>query len=162
VSASILAAAALAVVWCLIRGEFTWGQIVLGLIFASLFVGSTRLGGGQSVPIRQLPKRFIFLCLYLIVLIYDIVQSNLEFAGRLLRRTPAIRPGIVRVRLGSIAEGTAELEAHAITVAPGQMVVDYSQDGRTIYVHLIDVTAADAKRTSIWRTYRALLHEVFS
>ena len=149
--------------WCLVIGEFSLGQVLLGLIFGSLFVLVTNAGRGRIVPLSELPERAAYLSVYLLVLIpYNIVRSNLDLAWRLIRPRPHIRPGIVRVRLAAVPETTLALVSHAITMAPGQMVVDYSEDGRTIYVHLIDVTNAEAEQVSFWRIYHNVLQRAFS
>lgn len=161
-SLSPLVALAMMGAWCLVIGEFSPGQALLGLIFGTLFVLVTGAGAGQRIPLAQLPHRLAYLGIYLLVLIpYSVIRSNLDMARRLLRPKPDIRPGIVRVRLGSAPEPVSALMAHAITMSPGEMVVDYSEDGRTLYVHLVDVTETEAKRAS-WRIYRRVFQRIFT
>lgn len=162
-SIAVLLALAMMVTWSLVFGEFSLGQVLLGLIFGSLFVLVTGAGRGLVVPLAELPTRLFYLGVYLLLLIpYDIIRSNLGMARRIVRLRPAIRPGIVRVPLGPVSEATAALVAHAITMTPGAMVVDYSEDGRTIYVHLIDASEAEAKEASSWRLYHRVIQRVFS
>jgi multicomponent Na+:H+ antiporter subunit E len=152
----------LIVLWCLVNGAFTVGNVLAGCVFGALFVLLTRAGYGRALPLTQLPRRLFFLCIYLFVLIPgDVIRSNAALAWRLLRRQPKIRPGIARVSLGDITGPVEALEEHAITLTPGQLIVDYSEDGRTIYVHLIDVTEVEEKQAGTWRTYRKVLGEVF-
>lgn len=160
---SLLFVFALTLVWCLVIGEFSVGQVLLGFTFGSLFVIVTGAGKERSVPLVELPRRLFYLAVYLLVLVpYDVVQSNVRLARRLLRREPAIRPGIVRVRLGEVTPATSALEEHAVTMAPGQMVVDYSAEGNTMYIHMMDVTDIEKKGGSLWRLYRRVLQKIFS
>ncbi|MDQ4075865.1 MAG: Na+/H+ antiporter subunit E [Chloroflexota bacterium] len=160
---SLLFVLALTLVWSLVMGEFSVGQALLGFAFGSLFVVITGAGKERSIPLTELPRRLFYLAVYLLVLVpYDVVGSNLGLARRLLRREPAIRPGIVRVRLGEVTPATRALEEHAITMAPGQMVVDYSTDSNTMYIHLIDVTDVEKKGGSLWGIYRRVLQRIFS
>ena len=162
-SLSLLLALAMTGVWCLVIGELSLGQVLLGLTFGSLFVLVTGAGRGQTVPVIQLPVRLAYLSVYLVVLIpYGIARSNLDLAWRLLRLKPDIRPGIIRVQLGPLPEATSALVAHAITMSPGQMVVDYSPDGSTMYVHLIDASQAEIKQISFWRIYHSVLGRIFA
>jgi multisubunit Na+/H+ antiporter MnhE subunit len=163
-SASVLVAAALAVVWCATVGDFGRGQVVLGLILGSAYVLATGTGRGRRVPLAEIPRRLVYLLLFLLVLLpYEVVRSNLSMARRLLRRTPALRPGILRVPLGEeVSRATVALEEHAITLTPGQMVVDYSADENTAYVHFIDVHEAESLRRSTWKRYRTVLDRIFT
>jgi multicomponent Na+:H+ antiporter subunit E len=52
-----------------------------------------------------------------------------------------IRPGILAVRSGCRTKSGLALSAHAITVTPGEMVVEIGRDG-TFYVHGLDVEAS--------------------
>lgn len=162
-SLAVLTVLILAGVWCLIYGEFSPRQVLLGGLFGTLFVLVTGVGRGHTVSLSRLPRRMLYLGLYLLVLLpADLIQSNLVLARRLLRRRPDIRPGIVRVPLEQASWATVALEEHAITVSPGQLVVDYTADERMIYVHMIDVTEIEEKQASLWRRYRDVLQEVFA
>lgn len=153
----------LAGLWCLVNGAITIGNALAGCAFGAVFVVLTRAGYRHSIPITQLPRRIFFLCLYLLVLIpYDVVRSNAALAWRLLRPRPAINPGIVRVPLGDIAGPVEALEEHAITLTPGQLVVEYAEEEHAIYVHLIDVAQLEEKQAGIWRAYRRVLLEIFA
>lgn len=158
---SWLMVVAMTITWMLVFGEFSLSQALLGLAFGVAFVLMTGAGHRRVVPLAKLPGHLLYLAVYLLVLIpYDIVISNLDMARRIARPRPAIRPGIVRFQLESASDATAGLVAHAITMSPGQMVVDYSDDSRTIYVHLLDVVEAEAKEISFWRLYYRLLKRV--
>lgn len=162
-SVAVLGAIVLAGVWCLVIGEFSVGQVLLGLVFGSAFVAATGAGRGRVVPFSELPVRIGCLAFYLLVLIpFDIVRSNLGMARRLLRRVPAISPGIVRFPLRDLPRTAVALEEHAMTLSPGQMVVDYSRDERMVYVHLIDINESEGRTAALWRRYHDLLGRVFS
>jgi multicomponent K+:H+ antiporter subunit E len=160
-STTVLVVLALALAWCLVRGEFSPGQASLGVLVGSGIAGLTGIGWGRRIPLRQLPRRFVFLGAYGALLLYDVVASNLALARLLTQRRPALHSGIVRLPLGAGIGTTSVLEAHSITVAPGQMVVDYSADERAIYVHLLDARQVESKRNGQWARYRTVLHEAF-
>jgi multicomponent Na+:H+ antiporter subunit E len=159
-----LIALAMALVWCLVVGEFTPGQLLVGLACGALYVTATGSGRGARVPISTLPRRFAFLALHVLVLVpFDSVRSNLRLARRILHRNPDILPGIVRIPLGEeVSDATVALEEHAITLTPGQVLVDYSTDEHTAYIHVVDVDEVPSLRQGIWRRYRAALDEVFT
>jgi multisubunit Na+/H+ antiporter MnhE subunit len=163
-SGSLLVALALALLWCVIVGDFGRGQVLLGLLFGGAWVLATGTGRGIRVAPRELPRRFVFLLVHLFLLLpYDVVRSNLRMAWRLLDPRHRLRPGIVRVPLGDeVSRATVALEEHAITLTPGQMLVDYSADENVAYLHVVDVGEVDRLKRSTWRWYRVVLDRVFT
>jgi multicomponent Na+:H+ antiporter subunit E len=163
VSASVLVVGAMAVVWCFVRGEVSGGQFLLGSAFGIVFVLVTGAGRGRTVPLVQVPRRLFYLALFLLVLIpYGVLRANLQMARRLLHHHPPIRPAIIRMQEEEVAELTSAFEEHAITMTPGQMVVDYTPDDRTMYIHLIDVGQVEGGQPALWHWYRAVLEKIFS
>jgi multisubunit Na+/H+ antiporter MnhE subunit len=161
-SVSVLGALALALVWCLVVGDFGRGQMIVGLVFGAGYVLATGTGRGTRVPLPELPRRLAFMLLHLFVLLpYDLVRSNVRLAGRILHPRLSIRPGIVRIPLGEeVSRATVALEEHAITLTPGQMVVDYSADENLAYIHVVDVDEVELLQRTIWRRYRTVLDRV--
>jgi multisubunit Na+/H+ antiporter MnhE subunit len=143
---SLVLILALSLIWCLINGEFslrTWGA---GLIIGALIILFTGWGRENRIPWRELPRRTAYLLwLFTLLLPYNIVKANFGIAGRLLRRTPDVNPAIVAIPAGDLTESALGVEEQIITVAPGQLVVDYSADEEVIYVHLIDRKDYDEK-----------------
>jgi multicomponent Na+:H+ antiporter subunit E len=161
-SLSLVLVLLMAGAWSLVIGEFSLRQLLLGLIFGTVFVLVTRAGRGRSVPLSRLPRRLFYVSVYLFVLLpYDITRSNVDMARRLLHRRPVLQPGIMRLRFGPASEATSALFAHAVTVMPGAMVVDTSDDRRTVYIHIIDIRAAEERRVSFLRVYHTVLRRVF-
>lgn len=161
-SVSIVIVLALTGTWCLIRGEFNVGEGVLGVVFSTAFVLLSGAGQGRRVPVAELPRRGLYLALYLFVLLpYDLVQSNLDMARRLLHHEPLLRPGIVRFELGKVVDLSLAIEEHGITMTPGQAVIDYAADRQTIYIHVIDIEGVEGKQERLWRRQRDVLQKVF-
>lgn len=143
---SFLLILALSLIWCLINGEFTlraWGT---GLLAGGLVVLFTGWGREQRIPWRELLRRTVYLIwLFVLLLPFNVIKANFQIARRLLRRTPDVNPAIVAIPAGDLTESAMGVEEQMITVAPGQLVVDYSADEEVIYVHLIDRRDYDEK-----------------
>jgi multisubunit Na+/H+ antiporter MnhE subunit len=162
-SVSVPIVVAIALVWCAVLGEFNVRQLLLGSAFGLLYVLLTGAGREQRISIRSVGRRALFAFLYLFVLLpVEVTRANLGLARR-LRATPEIRPGIVRVPLGEdVARATVALEEHTITLTPGQLLVDYSAEENTAYLHVVDVGAVEALRRTTWRRYRRYLDRIFT
>jgi multicomponent Na+:H+ antiporter subunit E len=59
-----------------------------------------------------------------------------------------IKPGIVRVPTELKSDFGITGLANAITMTPGTLSVDVSEDGSSLYVHWIDVKAVEPEQTS--------------
>jgi multisubunit Na+/H+ antiporter MnhE subunit len=160
----LLFVAGLAILWLLLVGQVDRGQVTLGVVVGILFVLVTGAGRGRGVPIRQLPRRLGYLSYFLLFLLpYQVMRSNFAVAASILRPTVKLRSGIIRLPLGQqVSRTTVALEEHALTLTPGAVVVDYSADEHTAYVHVMDVPSARRDRDGLWRTYRIILDEVFT
>jgi multicomponent Na+:H+ antiporter subunit E len=151
-----------ACIWMLVLGEVTAGQFVIGILIGSAFVAVTRFGWGKRLPLPSIPGRAARLLVALVVLVpFDVVRSNYRMALRVLGVLP-IRPGILRLSLQDLPKAAVAIEEHVITLSPGQIVVDYSADEQTAYIHSIDVEEVPQLRASLWHRYRRLLGEALS
>lgn len=160
---SLITMLGIATVWCLIVGSFSPRKVLFGLLLGAIYAAVTGTWRRARAPVSNLPRRLAYLAIYALILVpYDIVQSNFDLARRLLRRTPDIDPGIVRMSIGHMPPAASALVAHAITMSPGEVVVDYSEDEKTMYIHLIDVSAATSKRAEFWQTYHKIIEKVLS
>lgn len=84
---------------------------------------------------------------------WDLLVSSIQVARIVLQRDMPLRQGIFALPTGSEREAVAVLSAQAITLTPGEMVVEMDDDG-TLYVHSLDVvksaeTAPAAQRQRV-------------
>jgi len=95
------------------------------------------------------------------VVLYDIVVSNIEVARRILGPESAIRPRFVWVPLDiRDPHGIAAL-AGIITMTPGTLSSDLTDDRRHLLVHAFNVDDEAALVASIKARYEAPLMEIF-
>ena len=96
-----------------------------------------------------------------LVVLWDIVLSNIEVARRILSRESDIHPGFVWIPLDiSNPHGIAAL-AGIITMTPGTLSSELSADRRHLLVHCLHLEDADAAIAQIKARYEAPLREVF-
>ena len=143
----------LALLWLFIYGEISVGRMLLGLLFATAIVWYTHAGTRWRIPLRTIPRRLYWLAyLTLVLLPVDLLRSNLEVLWRSRPGRLRFRPGIVRYDLPFCSPIVATLIAHAITIAPGEMLMDTSPNRCVLYIHVIDATAVP-RRIRVWNSY---------
>jgi multicomponent Na+:H+ antiporter subunit E len=143
---------ALPVVWCLVSGEITLGSVLLGLLFGVVVVAPfSQLYRLDEVVhptgdwISKIPKKLK----YVYVLIKEIIKANIVVAKIVMQPTIDIKPGIIAVPIRTKTNLGITGIANTITLTPGTLTVDISDDKSILYVHSIDATNPQGVRDSI-------------
>ncbi len=114
----------------------------------------------EPLAISSLPMALFNLVRYVAWLSVDIIRNGIRVARIVLDPKMPIRPGIIAVKSGMKTELGVALNAHAITVTPGEQVVEIAEDG-TLYVHCLDVEASAAGMEAAQRARREMLGRIF-
>lgn len=91
----------------------------------------------------------------------DIVMSNLEVARRILGPENAIKPAFVWVPLTLQEPHAIATLAGIITMTPGTLTADISEDRRYLLVHAFNVDDPAALVTEIKTRYEEPLRQIF-
>jgi len=143
----VLATAVLAFgVWLVVTWTFDTGSLGAGAVVAIAVAWAFRHVEMDEVRILLLPHRLFWALVYVPVLFFYIVRSNLDVAYRVIHPRMPIRPGITRVRTRLTSVPGRVLLANSITLTPGTMSVDLVGD--VLYVHRIYVPETDPDGTT--------------
>jgi multicomponent Na+:H+ antiporter subunit E len=138
----VLLTIALALGWAAATGSFTLPNLLLGAVVggAGLFVIRRYVSRPNLVP-RVL--RIVSLAL---LFIRELVLSALRVARLVIRPdvNAHIRPAIVAFPLTASTDAEITLLANLITLTPGTLSVDVSEDRSLLYIHVIHLTDRDA------------------
>jgi multicomponent K+:H+ antiporter subunit E len=149
--------AALIVGWLLLNGTVTVGHIVLGALLALAIPWWTE----RLRPERpQLGAWMAVLSLMLVVL-YDIVISAVVVARQILGREADLQSEFVWVPLDIRDPHGIVALAGVITLTPGTLSADLSDDRRHLLVHALHVDDPAALVESIKRRYEQPLRAIF-
>lgn len=96
-----------------------------------------------------------------LVVLWDIVLANIEVARRILGPESAIRPRFVWVPLSIRDPHGIVTLAGIVTMTPGTLSSDLSDDRRWLLVHAFNVDDEAALVATIKRRYEAPLREIF-
>lgn len=138
----ILLTIVLALGWAAATGSFSLPNLLLGAVVSGLslyvvrqFVSSPRLLSRAA--------RFVGLAWTFLV---ELVLSALRVARLVIRPdvNAHIRPAIVAFPLTAKTDAEITLLANLITLTPGTLSVDVSEDRRFLYIHVIHLTDRDA------------------
>lgn len=134
-------------------------NILAGLLIAVVVTALVRptvrpRSAGQSVRAMVAAVRYVG------VLIYDLTASGIQTARLVLSPSLPIQPGILRIPSNVDTDLGAALSAHAITLTPGEMVVEMDADNN-MYTHTLDASKAETYVHDAQEMRRELLDRIF-
>ncbi|HCE00333.1 MAG TPA: Na+/H+ antiporter subunit E [Armatimonadetes bacterium] len=151
----------LALVWCALWGSFEPAMLATGFLVGLFLLGLLSRRGviGQVRYVRQVERTVSFVLFFLL----ELVLANLEVALQVLRGPKRLRPAIVRVPIDLPSDAQITLLSTFLTLTPGTMVLDVSEDRRHIFVHTMHLPAAGAEelRRSIREGFERRVRELF-
>lgn len=157
--AHLLTTLVCAAMYLMLTQSLAWNNLVTAVAIGALASVLTA-PRGAGLPLRRLPAAIIALAIYVPRLIVDIIKCGVTVAGFILDPKLPIRPGIVAVKSGGNDVVTA-LSAHAITITPGEQVLEIGDDG-TMYTHCLDAVSSGAGADTAQTARRELLEKIFA
>lgn len=154
---SPLISATLFIAWPMLGGSWSAGQLLLGALLALLIPLWTERLRPQHPRLRA-PGAALRLAL---VVLRDIVVSNVDVARRILGPEAAIRPGWVWVPLDLRDPHGIVALAGIVTMTPGTLSARIDADGRWLLVHALDAGDPAATAATIKTRYEAPLRRIF-
>ncbi|MCL7411874.1 MAG: Na+/H+ antiporter subunit E [Methanosarcinaceae archaeon] len=153
----------LALMWCFVHGSVTIENFIFGMILGPIalrpFMPLFKVGGELSFKdaIVRIPKQ----AKYFAILIIEILKANIMVARIVISPNIDIKPGIIAVPIDTKTNGGITAIANTITLTPGTLTIDISDDRSVLYVHCIDASDPDGVRTSIKNDLEKYVLEAF-
>ena len=146
------------VIYLLLTSNMEWLNITVGVLIAA---GITLLlrPRVRLFSWRRVPRAILASIQYLGILAYDIIKGGIMVAKLVWSPKLKIRPAIVAISSGCDSELATALSAHAISVAPGELVVEIDVDG-VMYTHILDVTHSSEYKEQAQLMRRDLLSKI--
>lgn len=146
----------LAMVWTLASGQISLPSLLTGFVlgYGVLWFAKPLLGPSRYFQKLAITIRFAGFFLWQLLL------SNLRVAYDVITPRLYMRPGIVAVPLDAKSDQEITLLANLITLTPGTLSLDLSDDRRTLYVHAMFVESPDSVRDSIKNGFERRLLEL--
>ncbi len=149
----------LTIVWTLLQNDISAGMVVFGLILGIIIPWSTSIWWPDTPKSFKLGKMFT----YSLIVMWDIMVANVQVAWIVLTRPNSkLRPAWVIVPLELRQPEAITILAGTITLTPGTVSADLSDEGHSLLVHALDTDDPDAVRDEIKHRYERRLKEIFA
>ncbi|HCY87453.1 MAG TPA: hypothetical protein DHV36_20130 [Desulfobacteraceae bacterium] len=114
----------------------------------------------QSIQATDFPKGFKALVLYLILMVKNTLAGGFQVARIVLDPSMPLKAGVVAVDPDSDHELGQALSAHAISLSPGELLVETDAEG-IMYIHSLDVAQTEKVTREEQKYRRRLLQLIF-
>jgi multicomponent K+:H+ antiporter subunit E len=149
----------LLVCWLLLMNDVSPGNILLGAVLGCVI--SFAVGAGLWMRPVRFGRPWLLVRLALHVL-YDIVIANVEVALLVLGPTQKLRPAFIEVPLDSTHEIALTALISIVSLSPGTLCAELSDDRTRLIVHVLDLDDEAALVAQIKTRYEAPLMEIFA
>ncbi len=146
-------------VYLALTSNLAWNNLLVGLVVATGLSWVLR-PSPRPIQWRRLPTALLAVMRYLLVLLVDLITSGVQVARIVLDPKLPIQPGVVAIPAGCESELATALSAHAVSLTPGELVVEIDEDG-VMYTHCLDATRAAEYVAEAQQMRRDLLQKIF-
>lgn len=148
---------ALAVTWAAVTGSFTLPNLAVGFVLGYLALWLVHRSSRATSYFRKMRAfvAFVFFC------IYELVRANIRVAHDVVTRTVHMRPGVVAIPLDAESDAEITTLANLITLTPGTLSLDVSEDRNKLFIHAMFIRDADELRDQIKQGFERRLLELF-
>lgn len=145
------------VIWLAVSGSFTIPNLLLGAVAGALSLSLIR---GHIQPDG---RRVRLLKLLSLVMLFfkELALSAWKVAVLVASPRMAVKPGIFAFPLTVDRDFEITLLANLITLTPGTLSVDVSEDRKVLYVHAIDCSDPVGTRRDIANGFEKKILEAF-
>lgn len=137
---------ALAISWAALNGSFTLTSLGVGFVLGSIGIYLTRslYPGGDRYFSRSIKWTKLIL-----LFLYELLVSSIQVTREVLTTQNKARPGIIAVPLTVRREMDIFLLTNMITLTPGTLSLDVTEDRDKLYIHAMFADDADGIRQQI-------------
>ncbi len=145
----------LALIWCLLQQKFDLPEFVIGGVLGYIIIYLHRTVLDDRKAERRVLSPTAYLAViaktlrYVFVFLYEVVKANIDVVKIVLSPKLEMTPGIIAYEMDVKTDAGITLLANSITLTPGTLSVDISEDRKTLYIHALHIEDAEVLKKSI-------------
>jgi multicomponent Na+:H+ antiporter subunit E len=148
----------LALAWGALTGVYTPVNLLAGFLLG--YLALWLLQRTSTEPSGYFSKGPL-LAAFILFFLWELIKANLRVMYDVLTPWHRMQPGIVAIPLDVTSDAEITLLANLISLTPGTLSLDVSDDRSTLYVHTMYMSRADTFRHSIKQGFERRVQEVF-
>ncbi|PAU71296.1 Na+/H+ antiporter subunit E [Vreelandella alkaliphila] len=136
----------LGLAWVLLSGDFTGLNLLVGMIFGYI---ALLLIEPQVEALKGYPARVPRIIGFVGFFIKELVQANLRVAFDILTPPWHMKPGVIAFPLSAHTEMEITMVANLISLTPGTLSLDVSDDRKVLYIHAMFLDDEEELRNNL-------------
>jgi multicomponent Na+:H+ antiporter subunit E len=129
----------LALVWVGLTGQMSARNLLVGFVLAYVVLHFAPDTMGVAQPLRRL-RRAVGLAGFFI---WELVLANFRVAYDVVTPTHHMRPAVVAIPLDAKTDTEITMLANLVSLTPGTLSLDVSEDRRMLFIHAMYVHDRD-------------------
>lgn len=147
----------LAVAWGFMSGSFSPANVIFGFVLSSLVLWLIREQFGTMGYLDRARRIGSLFFLFL----WELLLSSVKVAITVVSPDMKLKPAFFAFPLTVDRDFEITILANLITLTPGTLSVDVSNDRKTLYIHCLDGSDLDQTRADIARGFERKIMEAF-
>ncbi|AIQ31341.1 monovalent cation/H+ antiporter subunit E [Paenibacillus sp. FSL P4-0081] len=148
----------IAFLWMAINNDGSGSSFIAGYVIGIILLLILTKSLARTRPFYLI--RIWAILKLLLIFARELTVSNFVVIGHIIRPKLAIRPGIFAYETALTSAWEVTLLSCLICLTPGTLTLDVSKDGRTLYIHAIDIKDAELLVAQIRGTFEQAIMEV--
>lgn len=148
----------LSFIWVALTGSFGFANVVFGFFLSYLLLFIITRGTSRARYFRLVPRVISFFFFF----IYELIKANLQVAWEVGTPSFHMKPGIVAVPLDVTTDNEITILANLITLTPGTLSLDVSEDKKVLFVHSMYITNREDFIAGIKNGFEKRIKELYS
>ncbi|OCA81392.1 Na+/H+ antiporter subunit E [Pseudobacillus wudalianchiensis] len=146
----------LAFLWMFLQVSINSKTFIIGYLIGLILIYGMRRFFKTELYVRR-----VFAIIYLTLLFFkELIMANIDVLKVILKPKLDIQPGIFALPTELKSDWEITLLANLITLTPGTLVIDVSDDQKILYVHAIDVPDVQDAINGIKESFEKAIMEV--
>lgn len=123
----------LSFIWVALTGSMYYTNFVFGFMLGFGVLWIMNRTEGDRKYFYKVPRIISFIIYFL----YEMIKANVQVAYDVMTPKYFMRPGVVKYPLNANTEWEINLLSTMISLTPGTLILDISEDKKTMYIHVM-------------------------
>lgn len=146
----------LAIAWAALVGSFEPINLLFGFLLGFIVMWIINRVAGTAPYFKRAPRIIEFFLFF----VWELLTANFRLIATVLSPRMPLRPAVVAVPLDLKKENSLILLANLISLTPGTLSLDISNDRQTLFVHTIWLEDPDTFRQEIKQGFERRVKEI--
>jgi multicomponent Na+:H+ antiporter subunit E len=123
----------LAIIWVMATGTLTEENFLFGFFISFAILWVITFKKEERKYFTMIPK----LLAYMLFIFWEIIKANFQSLKESFYPKSKLEPAIVKVPLDAITDMEISILSNIISLTPGTLIMDVSDDKKVVYVHVM-------------------------